>query len=148
MLSEQPINILLVDDRPENLLALEALLQPLGYHLIKARSGQEALRCVLQYDFAVICSMCRCPISMGLRPPSLFVGAIGRAYANYLLDSGEHQRAPYRQGLSCRRSRLPAQAVLARNLLSKVAIFVELYAKTAEVRQQARSSGDGQHTGA
>ena len=39
MLSEQPINILLVDDRPENLLALEALLQPLGYQLIKARSG-------------------------------------------------------------------------------------------------------------
>ena len=54
MLSEQPINILLVDDRPENLLALEALLQPLGYHLVKASSGEAALRYVLQYDFAVI----------------------------------------------------------------------------------------------
>ena len=42
MLSEQPINILLVDDRPENLLALEALLQPLGYLLIKASSSHEA----------------------------------------------------------------------------------------------------------
>ena len=42
----EKVNILLVDDRPENLLALEALLQPLGYYLIKASSGQEALRCL------------------------------------------------------------------------------------------------------
>ena len=79
MVSEQQINILLVDDRPENLLALEALLQPLGYHLIKARTGQEALRCVLQYDFAVILLDVQMPEWMGLKLPSLFVGASGRA---------------------------------------------------------------------
>lgn len=51
---QEPIHILLVDDRPENLLALEAVLESQHYKLIKANSGEEALRCVLKYEFAVI----------------------------------------------------------------------------------------------
>ena len=47
-------NILLVDDRPENLLALEALLEPLGENLVRADSGEAALRAMLHQDFAVI----------------------------------------------------------------------------------------------
>ena len=45
---------LLVDDRPENLLALEAILEPLGQQLVRASSGDEALRQLLDHDFAVI----------------------------------------------------------------------------------------------
>ncbi|CAG7645704.1 ATP-binding protein [Paenibacillus allorhizosphaerae] len=51
---EQPIRILLVDDQPENLLALEAVLEDQNYDLVKAASGEEALRCLLKHDFAVI----------------------------------------------------------------------------------------------
>lgn len=51
---QEPIHILLVDDRPENLLALEAVLESQHYKLIKANSGEEALRCLLRYEFAVI----------------------------------------------------------------------------------------------
>src|SRR5688572_29687073 len=48
-------NILLVDDHPENLLALQAVLEHTEYNLVKATSGPEALRCLLQEDeFAVI----------------------------------------------------------------------------------------------
>lgn len=50
----EPIHILLVDDRPENLLALEAVLESQQYKLVKANSGEEALRCLLRYEFAVI----------------------------------------------------------------------------------------------
>ncbi|MCL6604537.1 MAG: response regulator [Paenibacillus sp.] len=50
----EPIHILLVDDRPENLLALEAVLESQQYRLVKANSGEEALRCLLRYEFAVI----------------------------------------------------------------------------------------------
>ncbi|WP_186278745.1 EAL domain-containing protein [Lysinibacillus sp. BW-2-10] len=50
----EKINILIVDDRPENLLALEAILDEEEYNLIKAFSGEEALRFLLQYDFAAI----------------------------------------------------------------------------------------------
>ena len=46
--------ILVVDDRPENLLALEAILEPLGHRLVSARSGEEALRHLLHEEFAVI----------------------------------------------------------------------------------------------
>ena len=47
-------NILLVDDRPANLEALEAVLEPLGQNLVKATSGEEALRCLLMDEFALI----------------------------------------------------------------------------------------------
>ena len=49
-----PPNVLLVDDRAENLLALEALLEPLGARLVRAGSGDEALKRILTHDFAVI----------------------------------------------------------------------------------------------
>jgi PAS domain S-box-containing protein len=49
-----PVNVLLVDDRPENLLALEAVLEPLGENLVLAGSGRDALTQVLTQDFAVI----------------------------------------------------------------------------------------------
>ncbi|HVJ49020.1 PAS domain S-box protein [Desulfitobacterium sp.] len=48
------VNILLVDDRPENLLALEAVLTSPEYQVIKANSGEEALKWVLKEQFAVI----------------------------------------------------------------------------------------------
>src|SRR6476469_10717567 len=46
--------ILLVDDRPENLLALEAILTSLDQTLVRAGSGEEALRALLKDDFALI----------------------------------------------------------------------------------------------
>jgi PAS domain S-box-containing protein len=49
-----PVNILLVDDRQENLLALRAILSDKGYNLVLADSGAEALNAVLTCDFAVI----------------------------------------------------------------------------------------------
>jgi serine phosphatase RsbU (regulator of sigma subunit)/DNA-binding response OmpR family regulator/anti-sigma regulatory factor (Ser/Thr protein kinase) len=46
--------VLLVDDRPENLLALEAVLEPLGVRLRTADSGEDALKALLEEDFAVV----------------------------------------------------------------------------------------------
>ena len=47
-------SVLLVDDRPENLLALAAVLEPLHVHLRPAGSGEEALKALLEEDFAVV----------------------------------------------------------------------------------------------
>src|ERR687886_2469366 len=51
--TERP-SVLLVDDRPENLLALTAVLEPLDVRLVTAGSGEEALRALLGEDFAVV----------------------------------------------------------------------------------------------
>lgn len=52
--NEQKVNILLVDDRPENLFTLEAIIDNEDYHLVKANSGEEALRYLLNDDYAAI----------------------------------------------------------------------------------------------
>lgn len=49
-----PVSVLLVDDRVENLLALEAVLAPLGYDLVRATSGEQALKALLVEEFALI----------------------------------------------------------------------------------------------
>src|SRR4051794_39286775 len=54
MQPKPPVNILLVDDKIENLIALESVLEELGQNLVQAHSGSEALKCVLSQDFAVI----------------------------------------------------------------------------------------------
>ena len=51
---KKPVNILVVDDRDENLMALEAVLADPSYRLVRARSGREALKEVLDQDFALI----------------------------------------------------------------------------------------------
>src|SRR5262245_43869595 len=66
-----PAAILLVDDRPSNLLALEGVLSPLGQRLIKARSGEEALKYVLQEDFAVILMDVQMPGLNGIQTAEL-----------------------------------------------------------------------------
>ncbi len=53
-MENQHVNILIVDDREENLLALEAVLSAKNYRLVKAFSGEEALKYVLREEFAVI----------------------------------------------------------------------------------------------
>lgn len=52
--SNQRVNLLLVDDHPENLLALEAVLDAPEYRLVRAQSGMEALRLLLKEEFSVI----------------------------------------------------------------------------------------------
>jgi len=91
----EKVNVLLVDDRPENLLALEAVLGELDYNLIRAYSGEEALKCLLKDDFAVILLDVQMPGLNGFetakiiktRPktkdtPIIFITAISKAPEN------------------------------------------------------------------
>src|SRR5262245_45298645 len=64
-------NILLVDDRADKLLAIEAILSNLGQNIIKARSGKEALRQLLNMDFAVILLDVSMPVMDGFETATL-----------------------------------------------------------------------------
>jgi PAS domain S-box-containing protein len=66
--------ILLVDDRPENLHTLTAVLEPLGFPLVTASSGGEALRLLLERDFALILLDVRMPGLDGLETAGLIKG--------------------------------------------------------------------------
>lgn len=52
--SKEKVNILMVDDRPENLMAMEALLENPELRIIKAESGNKALGLMLEFDFALV----------------------------------------------------------------------------------------------
>src|SRR5438105_1270009 len=64
-------NILLVDDRPENLRSLEAILDDLGETLVSVTSGEDALKRLLQQDFAAILLDVRMPGMDGLETAAL-----------------------------------------------------------------------------
>src|ERR671930_1524205 len=66
--------VLLVDDKPQNLVALEAILSNLHLDVVKAGSGEEALCCLLKDDFAVILLDVRMPGMDGLQTAELIRG--------------------------------------------------------------------------
>src|SRR5579884_3082727 len=68
------VNILLVDDQPNNLRALEAILDQLGENLVRANSGAEALRHLLHDDFALILMDVQMPGMGGLEVAELVRG--------------------------------------------------------------------------
>jgi signal transduction histidine kinase len=69
--NDPKVNILMVDDEPANLEALEAILEPLNQKLYRANSGTEALRCVLDRDYAVILLDVQMPDLTGIETAAL-----------------------------------------------------------------------------
>lgn len=131
-------SILLVDDRPENLIALEATLESLGQRLVKARSGSEALRHVLTEDFALILLDVQMPGMDGFETaalikerersryiPIIFVTAISKS-SQYVFKGYEAGAVDY----------LP-KPIDEDVLKSKVRVFVDLYKKSEQIKRQS-----------
>ena len=138
MQPEPKVNILLVDDKLENLLALEAILERLGEKLVRATSGEEALRCLLHQDFAVILLDVQMPGMDGFETatmirsrgrsrhtPIIFLTAFSTSdqmlFKGYALGAVDYLLKP----------------IDANILTSKVTVFVELFKKTQAVQRQA-----------
>src|SRR3954465_10113233 len=131
-------SILLVDDVPANLMAMEAVLQPLGQRVAAARAGQEALRALLDQEFAVILLDVTMPGMDGFETaqlirdrnktrsvPIIFLTAVqaneqwmSRAYERGAVD---YLTKPFDPDI----------------LRAKVAVFVELYLMRTRVSQLA-----------
>lgn len=151
----QKAKILLVDDRPENLLALEAILSALDQTLVRASSGEEALKALLTDDFAVILLDVQMPGMDGFETaahikrrertrdiPIIFLTAINHGphhtFRGYAAGAVDYISKPFDPWV----------------LRAKVSVFVELYMKNCQLREQAallrlqlegggRASGDG-----
>ncbi len=131
----KPVNILVVDDRDENLIAVEAVLSDPGYRLVRARSGREALKEVLDQDFALILLDVVMPGVDGYetatlirerqrsrQTPIIFLTAndwgVQHVFRGYTVGAVDYLVKP-----------VPADV-----LRSKVAVFVELFNKQEALR--------------
>jgi signal transduction histidine kinase len=145
MSADPRVEVLLVDDRPENLLALEAILEPLGQNLISAHSGEEALKRVLQHDFAAILLDVQMPDMNGFDTaqiiksrersrfiPIIFLSAINKedsyVFKGYSMGAVDYVFKPFNPDV----------------LRSKVAVFVDLYLKQQQIREQSGMLAESQ----
>lgn len=135
--SHGPVNLLLVDDRPENLLALEAILRDPAYHLVAASSGPEALHHLANHEFALILLDVQMPGMDGFDTarrirqhpaqrdvPIIFITAINKDPAHIFqgYESGaiDYIMKPFDDHV----------------LRAKVAVIAELYRKNQQIKRQ------------
>ena len=129
--------ILLVDDRLENLVALEAVLEPLGHTLIRATSGPDALREVLRHDFALILLDVQMPGMNGLETAHLIKARERSRHIPIIFLTAISKEEEYVfQGYSAGAVDYMFKPLNPDILRSKVAVFVELHEKTQRLREQ------------
>jgi signal transduction histidine kinase len=131
-------DILVVDDRSENLVAIEAALSGLSLRLVTARSGAEALRYLLYHDVALILLDVQMPGMSGLEAASLIRKRERTRHVPIIFITA-HDRS---DALVLEAYRLGAvdflfEPVTADVLRAKASVFVELQRRTAEVAKQA-----------
>ena len=135
---EQSVNILLVDDRAENLLALESILGNLGHQLVMAHSGQEALKALLKQDFAVILLDVQMPGIDGFETAELIRGRERSQHTPIIfLTALDRSDARVFKGYSVGAVDFLFKPFMPEVLRSKVAVFVDLFCKTQEIQRHA-----------
>ncbi len=132
------IRILVVDDEPRSLYALKELLETPEQSVLLAESGEEALRYVLKYDFAVIVLDVRMPGINGFEAARL-IRQRDRSRLTpiiFLTAAADDMASVFRGYEAGAVDYLIKPIVVPEVLRSKVAVFVELYKKTADLRRQ------------
>ncbi len=134
--ASQTVKLLLVDDHPENLLALEAILDAPGQELVLARSGAEALRHLLHNDFAAILLDVMMPEMDGFETAALIRQRERSRYTPiiFLTALGRSEEALFR-GYDVGAVDYLVKPIVPSILKSKVAVFVQLK-RQAELLEQ------------
>ena len=139
----EKVNLLLVDDRPDKLLALETILAELGQNLVKAQSGREALRCLLQGEFAAILLDVNMPGMDGFETASLIRQRKNSEHTPIIFITAVNDAENHvSRGYSLGAVDYILTPVVPEVLRTKVSVFVELHKKTEQVRRQAEALRD------
>ena len=132
------VNILLVDDQPANLVALEAMLQGLGQNLIKAESGREALKWLLTHEFAVVLLDVKMPDMDGFETATLIRQRDKSRHTPIIfLTAADKSQEQAVRGYAVGAVDYLVKPVVPEFVRSKVAVFVELAKKSELLRRQA-----------
>lgn len=130
------VNLLLVDDQPENLVALEAMLEPLGQNLLRARSGRDALRVLLETDVAVVLLDVRMPEMDGFETAEL-IRQRDRTRDTPIIFLTAADQSLAMRGYAVGAVDYIVKPAVADFVRSKVSVFVELAKKTNLLTRQA-----------
>ncbi|HEV8604314.1 MAG TPA: response regulator [Tepidisphaeraceae bacterium] len=135
--SNGKVSILLVDDRPEKLLALEAVLSDLDVDMVKASSGKEALRCVLSQEFAVILLDVNMPGLDGFETASLIRQRKSSEHIPIIFITAFSDEMHVARGYSLGAVDYILAPIVPEVLRTKISVFVDLYRTTEQVKRQA-----------
>lgn len=132
-----PGRILVVDDQPANLLALDGILSPIGHTVITARSGDEALRILMDEDFSVILLDVNMPIIDGFELAGLIRSRARTAETPIIFITAHSATTSLvERGYALGAVDYIFSPVVPRVLCAKVDVFVELHNKRKQLEQR------------
>jgi len=131
------IDILVVDDLPEKLLVYETILHGLGQNVVTARSGREALRFVLEREFAVILLDVNMPDMDGFETATMIRGRRQSAHTPIIFVTAQSDEVNTAQAYSLGAVDYILSPIVPEILRTKVGVFIDLHKKTQQVKRQA-----------
>jgi response regulator RpfG family c-di-GMP phosphodiesterase len=137
-LQQEKVKILLVDDRPANLFALETILEDLGQELVKAGSGKDALRHVLNDDYAVILLDVKMPDMDGFETAALIRERERSRHTPILFVTAHKDDEHLFRGYYAGAVDFLYKPINPEVLRSKVSVFVDLSRKTELLKKHTR----------
>jgi two-component system cell cycle response regulator len=141
MKEKDTVNILIVDDRPENILALERLLERPGLNIKKATSGNDALALVLDHDFALVLLDVQMPEMDGFETAELMRGNSSTRHIPIIFVTAISTEQKYVfKGYESGAVDYLFKPLDPDILLSKVNIFLELYRQKSAIEDYARQT--------
>jgi signal transduction histidine kinase len=136
-LTEQKVNILVVDDLQEKHVVFRSILDELGQNIISARSGQEALRYILEHEFAVILLDVNMPDIDGLETASLIRQYKKSSQTPIVFITAYVDERQAKRSYELGAVDYISSPVVPEVLRSKVRVFVELFRMNRQLQQQA-----------
>lgn len=130
-------SILLVDDNPDKLLAFKAILEELREHIVTANSGEEALKYMLEYEFAVILLDVKMPTMDGFETARLIRGRRKFAHTPIIFVTAYEDEMHTSEGYSLGAVDYILTPVIPEVLRTKVKVFVQLFRMRDQVARQA-----------